>query len=227
MSLSLSTSFFKVCSRFEPAIRGSACDPGDRRSSVDFSYRIPGMRRWLTFYGDALTQDEFSPLGYPRKAVFQGGLYLPNIPDIRKLDLNLEGGSTDPADWRPGTCNACFYASNRFLNGWRNAGNLVGSWIGRSSQGEEVSSRYWLTARNTIKFDYRHRKLDSQFISGGGTVNDGSISTQFWFGNSVSLSAWLQYEKWQIPLLDSSAKSNVSAAFEVAFWPRNWRTHAH
>src|SRR5437899_1344251 len=49
------------------AHQGSPEDPGDRRSSVDFSYRIPGLRRWLTFYGDAFTEDEFSPLAYARK----------------------------------------------------------------------------------------------------------------------------------------------------------------
>ncbi len=206
---------------------GSSCDPGDRRSSVDFSYRVPGLRKWLTFYGDAFTQDEYSPLGYPRKAVFQGGIYMPKIPGVRKLDLNLEGGSTSPADWRPGTCNACFYASNRFLNGWTNAGNLVGGWIGRSSQGEKVSSTYWLTPRSTIQVNYRHRKLDTQFIPNGGTVNDGAVSTDYWLGQNVRLSGSLQYEKWQIPVLDSSPKSNVTASFELGFWPLDWRLHAH
>ncbi|MGB8065989.1 MAG: capsule assembly Wzi family protein [Candidatus Sulfotelmatobacter sp.] len=206
---------------------GSSCDPGDRRSSVDFSYRAPGLRKWLTFYGDAFTQDEYSPLGYPRKAVFQGGIYMPKLPGVRKLDLNVEGGSTSPPDWRPGTCNACFYASNRFLNGWTNAGNLVGGWIGRSSQGEEVSSTYWLTPQNTIQVNYRHRKLDTQFIPNGGTVNDGAIRADYWLGQAVRLSGSVQYEKWQIPVLDSSARSNISASFEVGFWPLDWRLHAH
>jgi len=31
---------------------------------VDFSYKVPGMRNWQTFYGDAFTEDEFSQLGY-------------------------------------------------------------------------------------------------------------------------------------------------------------------
>ena len=206
---------------------GSSCDPGDRRSSVDFTYRIPGLRKWLTFYGDAFTQDEYSPLGYPRKAVFQGGIYMPKIPRVRKLDLNVEGGSTSPPDWRPGTCNACFYASNRFLNGWTNSGNLIGSWIGRSSQGEQASSTYWLTPRNTIQVMYRHRKLDAQFIPDGGTVNDGAVRTDYWLGKSVVLSGWLQYEKWQIPVLDPSVRSNVTASFEVGFWPRDWHLRAH
>jgi hypothetical protein len=198
---------------------GSSCDPGDRRSSVDFSYRIPGLRKWLTFYGDAFTQDEYSPLGYPRKAVFQGGVYMPKLPGVRKLDLNVEGGSTSPPDWRPGTCNACFYASNRFLNGWTNSGNLVGGWIGRASQGEQVSSTYWLTPRNTIQFNYRHHKLDAQYIPNGGTVNDGAVSTEYWLGQNVRLSGSVQYEKWQIPVLDSSARANVTASFELGLWP--------
>jgi hypothetical protein len=202
---------------------GSACDPGNRRSSVDFSYRIPGMREWLTFYGDAFTRDEYSPLSYPRKAVFQGGLYMPKLPGIRKLDLNVEGGSTSPADWP--ICDGCFYASSRFLNGWTNSGNLVGGWVGRASQGEQVSSTYWLSARNTIRFDYRHRKLDAQFIPNGGTVNDGAITAGYWLGQSVSLSGSLQYERWQIPVLDPSPRSNVTASFEIGFWPRDWRLH--
>jgi hypothetical protein len=206
---------------------GSSCDPGDRRSSVDFSYRVPGLQKWLTFYGDAFTQDEYSPLGYPRKAVFQGGIYMPKLPGIRKLDLNVEGGSTSPADWQPGTCNACFYASNRFLNGWTNAGNLVGGWLGRASQGEQASTKYWLTPRNTIQFNYRHRKLDSQYIPNGGTVNDAGLSADYWFGAKLRLSGSLQYEKWQIPVLDSSTRSNVTASFELGFWPRDWGLHAH
>src|SRR6266567_287012 len=60
--------------------QGGPDDPGDRRSGVDFSYRIPGIRQWLTFYGDAFTEDEFSPLGYPRKSAIRGGIYMPQIP---------------------------------------------------------------------------------------------------------------------------------------------------
>ena len=206
---------------------GSSCDPGDRRSSVDFSYRVPGLRKWLTLYGDAFTQDEYSPLGYPRKAVFQGGLYLPKLPGLRKLDLNVEGGSTSPVDWRPGTCNACFYASNRFLNGWTNAGNLVGSWIGRSSQGEQASSTYWLSARNTVQVSYRHRKLDAQFIPNGGTVNDGTVTTNYWLSSDISLSGSVQYERWQVPVLSSSPHSNVSASLQLTFRPRDWGYRAH
>ena len=93
-----------------------------------------------------------------RKAAFQGGLYMPRIPGLRKLDLRVEGGSTSPVDF--GDCNGCFYWNVRFRNAYTNHGNLLGSWIGRASQGEQVWSTYWLSPRNTIQFNYRHRKID-------------------------------------------------------------------
>ena len=39
----------------------AANNPGKRASSGDFSYRVPGIRDWLTVYGDALAVDEISP----------------------------------------------------------------------------------------------------------------------------------------------------------------------
>jgi len=31
---------------------GTNLDPGDRRSSFDFTYRLPKLRNWVTFYAD-------------------------------------------------------------------------------------------------------------------------------------------------------------------------------
>ena len=69
--------FLKSYSGFAVKNTGDITDP---RSGVDFSYRVPGLRKWLTFYGDAFTEDEYSPLGYPRKSAIQGGIYMPRIP---------------------------------------------------------------------------------------------------------------------------------------------------
>ena len=38
-------------------------DPGDRRAGFDFSYRVPGLRKWLIIYNDSLAEDEMSPIG--------------------------------------------------------------------------------------------------------------------------------------------------------------------
>jgi hypothetical protein len=217
--------FLKSMFSFGNGPYGSTSDPGDRRSGVDFSYKIPELRNWLTFYGDAFTEDEYSPLGYPRKSAFQGGIYLPRIPRIPKLDLRVEGGSTSPMSFAE--CNGCFYENGRFYNSYTNLGNLMGTWIGRASQGEQAWSTYWLTSRDTIQFIYRHRKVDDQFIPNGGTVNDEGVKASFWLGNATSVSASFQYEKWNIPLLASTIRSNVTTSVELSFWPGNWGLQAH
>jgi membrane-associated phospholipid phosphatase len=201
---------------------GGAGDPGDRRSGVDFSYRVPGMRNWLTFYGDAFTEDEFSPLGYPRKSAIRGGIYMPRIPGIPKLDLRLEGGSTVPPDF-PG-CNGCFYVNGRYPDGsYTNLGNLVGSWLGRGGQGEQAWSTYWLTSRNKIQFNYRHQKISTLYLRQGGTLNDGGVKADFWLNTTLKFSGSVQYEKWNFPVLNPLAKSNVSTSIELSFWPRPWK----
>jgi hypothetical protein len=203
------------------AAQGAPSDPGDRRSSVDFSYRIPGMRKWLTFYGDAFTEDEFSPLGYPRKSAYQGGIYMPRIPGIPKLDLRLEGGSTVPPDF-PG-CVGCFYVNNHYPDGYTNFGHLLGSSLGRSSQGEQAWSTYWLTSRDKIQLNYRHQKMDGQVIPGGATLTDAGVRADFWLGSTLSVSGAVQYEKWNYPVLDPLPRSNVTTSVGLSFWPRLWK----
>jgi hypothetical protein len=201
-------------------LQGGPGDPGDRRSGMDFSYRIPGMRNWLTFYGDAFTEDEFSPLGYPRKSAIGGGIYMPRIPGVPKLDLRLEGGSTVPQDF-PG-CFGCFYVNNRYPDGsYTNLANLVGSWLGRAGQGEQAWSTYWLTSRNKIQLNYRHQKVSGHYLPQGGTSNDGGMKADFWLNSTLKISGSVQYENWNYPVLDPLTKSNVTTSVELSFWPRS------
>jgi hypothetical protein len=200
--------------------QGSASDPGDRRSGVDFSYKLPGLRNWLTFYGDAFVEDEFSPLGYPRKSAIRGGIYIPRIPGIPKLDFRAEGGTTVPPDFPD--CFGCFYVNHRYPDGsYTNSGNLIGSWLGRAGQGEQAWSTYWFTSRNKIQVNYRHQMVWSQYLPQGGTVNDGGVNAEFWLGTGLSLSGAVQYEKWNYPLLAPLPRSNVTTTLQVSFWPRS------
>jgi hypothetical protein len=201
---------------------GSGADITDPRSGVDFAYKVPGLRKWLTFYGDAFTEDEPSPLAYPRKAAFQGGIYIPRIPGVAKLDLRLEGGTTAPVDF-PG-CAGCFYVNSRYPGGsYVNKGNLVGSWLGRGGQGQQAWSTYWLTSRNKIQFNYRHQKVDGDYLPRGGTLNDGGVRADFWLSPTLMFSGSVQYEKWNYPVLDPLPKSNVTTSVQFTFWPRSWK----
>jgi hypothetical protein len=201
---------------------GNATDPGDRRSGVDFSYKMPGLRNWLTFYGDAFTEDEFSPLGYPRKSAIDGGIYIPRLPGLSKLDLRLEGGTTAPVDFP--TCAGCFYVNGRYPGGsYVNNGNLLGSWLGRGGQGERAWSTYWLSSRNKLQFQYRHQKVDGDYLPQGGTLNDGGVNMDLQIRPEVTFSGSLQYEKWNYPLLAPEAKSNWTTSVGLIFWPHLWK----
>ena len=211
--------FLKSYSGFAVKNSGDITDP---RSGVDFSYRVPGLRKWLTFYGDAFTEDEYTPLTYPRKAAIQGGLYMPRLPGLAKLDLRIEGGTTAPADF-PG-CAGCFYVNDRFPGGsYVNNGNLAGSWLGRGGQGERVWSTYWLSSRNKIQFQFRHQKVDGDYLPHGGTLNDGGINVEFQVRPEVTVSGLVQYEKWNFPLLSPSVQSNVTTSLQLTFWPHLWK----
>jgi membrane-associated phospholipid phosphatase len=202
---------------------GNADDITDPRSGIDFAYKVPGLRNWLTFYGDAFTEDEMSPLGYPRKSAFEGGIYLPRIPGLPKLDLRLEGGTTAPVDFNGG-CASCFYVSARYPGGsYVNGGNLIGSWLGRGGQGEQAWSTYWLSPRNKIQFHFRHQKVDGDYLPQGGTLNDGGVNLGFQVRPEFTLSGSVQYEKWKYPILSPGVQSNVTISVQPTFWPHLWK----
>lgn len=193
-------------------------DPlGDGRSFADFSYRIPKLRNWLTFYGEAMSEDEPSPIPYPTQSIFQSGIYLAKVPHVPKLDLRLEGGFTDPPVqyYTPGY----FYTNSQYVNGYTNDGQLIGTWLGRAAQGESIRTNYWLSAKSKIGLELRHRKVDQKFIPQGGTQNDAAVNADIFSRSGFRFSGSLQYERWQIPLLALNRQSNVAASFEFGFWP--------
>lgn len=191
---------------------------GDGRAALDFTYRIPKLRDWLTFYGDAFQEDEISPVNRPYKAAFQSGLYLVRFPKIPKLDLRIEAGTTSPINFP--TCNGCYYNNGQYLNGYTNNGELMGTWVGRAAQGEAIRSNYWLGPQKKIGIELRHRKIDSQFLAGGGTQNDAGLNGDFLLKSGFRLSGMVQYERWEIPLLAANRQSNIAVSFQLGYWPR-------
>ncbi len=192
---------------------------GDGRSGADFSYRVPKFRDWLSFYGEAMSEDQPSPIPYMRQSTFQGGLYLARIPRISKVDLRLEGGSTSAVQYNvepPGY----FYWNGQYVNGYTNNGRTIGSWIGRAAQGETIRTNYWLSAKNKLGLELRHRKVDRQFIPQGGTQNDVAVNADLFTGTGFRFSSSVQYERWTIPLLAAKSQSNVTASFQLSFWPK-------
>jgi hypothetical protein len=199
--------------------RSATADPGDRRSGLDWSYRVPRLRDWVTFYGDAFADDQISPIAYWDRSAIRGGLYFSHVPGIPKLDLRAEGVYTDlPAGGR--LSHGFFYFNDRYLNGYTNKGQLLGSWIGREGQGAQGWANYWFSARNRLQFNYRHQKVSQQFIPGGGTLTDVGVRSDYWLHSNLGLSTWVQYERWRFPAIRPNSARNVTAAVEVQFQPQ-------
>ena len=198
---------------------GTPSDPGDRRGGFDFTYRIPKLRDWLTFYGDAFTDDEISPWRRWDKAAVSSGLYLPRFPKIPKLDFRVEGIYTDVPSNERLLQNGFFYWNTRYRSGYTNQGNLIGSWIGREGQGAQAWSTYWFTPKDNVQLSFRHEKVSRLLVPGGGTLTDVKASGSFWLRSSVSLSGSVQYEAWDFPVITSTRQTNVTTGVQLTFWP--------
>jgi len=206
--------YFSATSYFDkPALK----DPGKRNGGFDFSYRVPFLRKWLTIYNDSISADDPSPLAAPRRAGFSPGLYLTHFPGIARLDLRVEAPLTNTVSTDvPGRY---IYWDNYYHDLYTNRHFLMGDWVGRDGAGIQAWSRYWLTARNSIQFSYRHAKVDNKLIPNGGTINDASVRVDYWIRPAVSASASVQYEQWTIPLLANGLQKNVVTSLQITYLP--------
>jgi len=197
---------------------GTPGDPGDRRSGFDLTYRLPWVRKWMTFYADGFTDDQTTPVAYWDRSAWVSGLYFPQIPHIPKLDLRVEGVYTDlPIGGN--VSHGFFYFNVRYLNGYTNSGNLIGSWIGRQDQGAQAWANYHFGPRSFLQFSYRHQKASKQFVPYGGTLTDAGVKAEFLVNQSLSVSASAQYELWNFPIISATSKTNVSSTLSFTYWP--------
>jgi len=196
-----------------------ANNPGKRISEADFTYRVPGLRDWLTIYLDSLVTDEVSPIGSTRANV-SPGIHLSRVPRIPKLELRAEGfNESRTKEFTPGFV----YSDNRrFLGGYTNDGYLLGSWIGRAGRGGEGWMTYWFSARNKLQAGYRMQTVSPDLI-GGGRLADYFARSEVMLGSDLSLSGFFQYEQWKFPVLSPTGRSDVTASLQFTFYP-HWRT---
>jgi len=201
---------------------GGVSKPGDRRSGLSFSYRLPRLRNWLTLYSDGFTDDEFSPIAYVSLSSWHAGLYLSHFPRVSRLDLRAEGVYTDVPGGNivnskyPGS----FYGNATWRNGYTNNGDLIGSWIGRGGQGAQAWSNYWFTPRNRLQFYFRHQKVSQEFVSGGGSLTDAGVRTDYSLRSNLSLSVSVQHERWLFPVIQPNEARNVTASVGISFEPQ-------
>jgi len=208
------------------AIPGTVADVGDRRGGFDFSYRIPGLRNWLTLYGDFFTDDDPSPLASIHRSAWNPGILLSHFPFIPNMDLRIEAPVTAPPFPDPNPAEGdpfqgqFFYRNNYYLSGYTNKGVIYGNWVGRQAKGIFAATRYWYSPTNVVEMSYRHSTLDPKFIRpGGGNYTDGRMDYRRELRSNVIVNGTLQVERWNVPMLGSSAMHNTTASVGITWSP--------
>jgi hypothetical protein len=170
----------------------------------------------VQIYADALSEAQPLPLLYPTQSGLNAGIYLSHLPRIKNVDFRCEGIYTNiPSD----SINNDFYVNFHYPNGYRNYGQIMGSWIGRGGNGGQASATYWFSGRNQATVTYRRMVSDSSLLK-GGNVHDVSGSVNWMLRPHVEVVGSLQYERWNFAELGPVSHSNVSTAIEIRVWPK-------
>ena len=212
-------SFFSV-NDVSSATKFSRNDPGARHSAFDFSYRLPGLRNWLTLYTDSIVHDDVSPISAPHRSAINPGLYLSHVPGIPKLDFRVEAVSTDPSS-STGLGGQFIYWEVVYKDVYLNKGNIFGDWIGKEGKGYQAWTTYWLSPKSSVQLAYREAKVSPKFIPGGTTQNDISAKADLWLRPELDIQGFVQYERWLIPVLSANRQSDVTAAVQLTFRPKD------
>lgn len=201
-------------------------DPGARFGNFDFDYRLPFLRNWVTLYSDSFVHDDVSPIDAPRRAAVHPGIYLARFPGLQKLDLRVEGASTDagPVGSRD-VKGQFFYYEGVQKQGPTNQGFILGDWIGRQSKGGQAWLTYHLSSKSDVQFMYRRAKASIKFFPGGTTQNDFAGSVREWIGRDLEIQGLVQYEGWKAPILTYPVFTNTlytdtTAEVRITWYPR-------
>ena len=196
---------------------GDRLDPGDRKSNFDFTYRLPFLRRLVTLYADAYSDDDPSPIAAPRRAVWNPGIYFARLPFLPHMDLRVEAVSSEGLieDFGP----YHFFTNSQYLDGNTNKSFMLGNAIGRDSRAIEGRTSYWFSARTRVEAGYRQNKTGTLFLPGGGTITDGFVNASYAFNSHWRAQFFTQYERFLIPSYMNGSQHNTSGWLQLTWNP--------
>ena len=214
-------------------------DPGARFSDFSMSYRLPFLRKYVTFAADSVVHDDVTPPSAPRRASFRTGLYLSQIPGARKFDFRFEVADTDPITSRSSDGTFAYYETIQ-RQAYTNNGFIMGDWIGREAKGGQAWLTYHISGKEWIQAEFLNKKNDKDFAPGapnsaalyegvepsgfnqygGTTQNSLKLSAVKRFHHDdVELNAWFQYERWKAPAYLPGQQSDTATAIQLTFFP--------
>jgi hypothetical protein len=190
-------------------------DPGDRRVAVDATYRIPGLRNCLTGYVDGFSDDQPFPVVYPTESTWLSGFFLRCVPGLPHMTIRAEGLLSPHRNLAfPGF----FYFNVHYLSGYTNTRQLMGSWIGREGDGEQVWTTWNLSSRSSIEASFRGVTANREFLQ-GGAVRDFCMAANLQIRPEWQLRLEDQAEWWRFPLLATTPQRNNALTIQLSYRP--------
>ncbi len=210
-------SFFSTTNVTE-AVKNSRNDPGARFAAFDFSYKLPFARNWLMLYLDSEAHDDVSPIDAPRRASWRPGLYLSHVPGLPRLDLRVEGVSTDPPTSRS-VRGSFMYWEGIEKQGYTNDGQLFGDWIGREDKGGQAWATYHLSGDQWLQASWRRQKAAKDFIPGGTTLDDFNFQVVKRIGRNFEVDGNFALEKWKAPVYLPGQQTVTATTVQLTWFP--------
>jgi len=190
-------------------------DPGDRRVAFDAQYRMPGLRNCLTGYVDGFSDDQPFPVAYPTESVWLSGFFLRCVPSLPRMTIRAEGLLSPHRDLAfPGF----FYFNVHYLSGYTNNRQLMGSWIGREGDGEQIWTTWSLSPRSSIEASVRSMTVNREFLQ-GGALRDFSVAANLQLHPEWQLRLEDQAERWRFPLLSATPHRNNEFTVQLSYRP--------
>lgn len=186
--------------------------PGKRQGGLDFSYRLPHLRKWVTVYGDFFSEDDVNPTANPSRAMYNPGIYLSQIPHLRKFDFRLEVANTRHQEEA--------YTSFFYKQDYTNKGFLAGDVVGRRGSAFDISSTYWFSPRKQVQVGWREHKVSADLIPNGGSQNSVRVQADWLVQKQMEFSVLAQHELWVFPFLAPRPQSNNVFSLQFTAYPK-------
>jgi len=186
--------------------------PGKRQGGLDFSYRLPHLRNWVTLYSDNFSEDDVSPVVNPSRAMFNPGIYLSQIPHFRKLDFRFELANTHHHEEA--------YTSFFYKQAYTNQGFLIGNAVGRRGSAFDVISTYWFSPRKRVQVGWREHKVSQSLIPSGGSQDSLRVQADWFVQKEMELSFLAQHELWVFPFLATRPQSDNVISLQFTVYPK-------
>jgi hypothetical protein len=200
------------------AEKTSRNDPGARFGAFDLNYRLPYIRNWLTFFVDSEAHDDVSPVSAPRRAAFRTGLFLSHVPAVPKLDLRVEAAMDDQSTTRSQSGQFTYFESEQ-PQGYTNAGQIFGDWMGREGKGGQAWVTYHLSGNEWVQFNWRRQKNAKDFIAGGTTLDDYGAQVVKRFGPDLELKGNFTYEQYLAPIYLTNKQTVTNTSIQFTWYP--------